>query len=129
MPCIHVVAAIIIKDQKILIAQRPAGKHKGGYWEFPGGKIEKGETAEQALCREIKEEIDIDISATRSFTEIHFNYPEKSVHLQFFEVTAFSGKPKGLEGQLIRWVSRAELLDYQFPEANLVVVSKLQCKS
>jgi len=126
MSVIQVAAAIIIKNDKVLIAKRPEGKHKAGYWEFPGGKIEDNETAEQALVREIKEELNIEISNCEFFTSIEFEYPEKKVQLEFFKVSGFTGEPRGMEGQLIQWVEVSKLQSYQFPEANLVVVNKLQ---
>lgn len=125
MTTIRVAAAIILKDDLVLIAKRPEGKHKAGYWEFPGGKIEIGETPEQALAREIEEELAIHISDCEAFTEVAFDYPEKQVLLSFFLVTKFSGNPIGHEGQLVSWVKRAELTQYQFPEANIPVVKKL----
>lgn len=125
MPFIQVVAAIILKHDQVLIAQRPSGKHKGGYWEFPGGKIESGESEIAALRRELLEEINIEISAAEGFADICFDYPEKSVQLKFFTITDYDGDPIGLEGQQIRWVSRLKLSEYQFPEANLPIVEKL----
>ena len=126
MSTIKVAAAIILQKDKILIARRPEGKHKAGYWEFPGGKIEVNETAEQALFREIKEELNIDILNSKFYTQVSFEYPEKKVQLEFFIVTEFIGEPQGMEGQSIDWVEINKLHQYQFPEANLSVVQKLQ---
>jgi 8-oxo-dGTP diphosphatase len=126
MSIIHVAAAIIIQNEKVLIAKRPEGKHKAGYWEFPGGKVEANETAEQALLREIHEELDIEIATCEFFKSIQFDYPEKKVRLEFFKVSKFKGTPKGMEGQLIEWVEINKLNNYQFPEANLDIVEKLQ---
>ncbi|TQV75265.1 8-oxo-dGTP diphosphatase MutT [Aliikangiella marina] len=126
MKHIQVVAAVIVKNDHVLIARRPLDKHKGGYWEFPGGKIETGESHEEALVREIAEEINIRIEAPQLFERIDFDYPEKSVSLNFFLTEAFSGEPEGLEGQAIKWVAWPELANYQFPEANQPVVKKLQ---
>ncbi|TQV85022.1 8-oxo-dGTP diphosphatase MutT [Aliikangiella coralliicola] len=125
MSLVQVAAAIIIKDNQVLIAQRPAEKHKGGYWEFPGGKIEASESAESALARELLEELDIHIADPAEFSEIRFDYPEKSVLLKFFLVTEFNGEPRGLEGQPVQWVAINQIENYQFPEANLPVVEKL----
>lgn len=125
MSHIQVAAAIIMQDDKVLIAQRPADKHKGGYWEFPGGKIEPQESPIDALQREILEELNIHIKSADPFTEINFEYPEKKVSLKFFVVEKFSGTPEGMEGQPIKWVPRMELVDYRFPEANQVVVEQL----
>lgn len=125
MPIIRVVAAVILRDNQVLIAKRPLDKHKGGYWEFPGGKIEAHETPEAALTRELAEELDIRINQCQSFSEVEFDYPEKTVSLKFFLVTEFKGEPQGLEGQAIRWVSVQDLANYQFPEANQSVVEQL----
>lgn len=125
MPLIEVAAAIICQNDQFLIAKRPEGIHKAGYWEFPGGKIEAGETASDAVIREIREELNIEIANPIAFTEIEFEYPEKSVLLKFFMVTEFSGEAIGLEGQQIKWVSKEQLSGYRFPEANLAVVNKL----
>lgn len=122
---IRVAAAIILKNSQVLIARRPVDKHKGGYWEFPGGKIESSETAEQALIREIAEEVNIQIESVELFEEIRYTYPEKVVHLLFFACLNFTGEARGLEGQEVRWVEKSELSQYQFPEANQPIVEKL----
>ena len=126
MSVIQVAAAIIIQGDKVLIAKRPEGKHKAGYWEFPGGKIEECETAEQALIREILEELDIRLLTCEFYSSIEFEYPEKKVQLEFFKATEFSGVPKAMEGQLIKWVAINKLDNYQFPEANMPIVKALQ---
>ncbi len=125
MKAIQVVAAIIFVNNQFLIAKRPVGKHKAGYWEFPGGKIEVGEEVEAALFRELKEELNIEIDQPSKFSEVSFEYPEKRINLQFFIVKQFKGEPIGLEGQIIKWVTKAELSNYQFPEANIPVVKML----
>ena len=122
---LKVAAGIILKGDKVLIAKRPSNKHQGGLWEFPGGKVEANETPFQALKRELKEEIALDIIQADLYHDIQFNYPDKSVHLFFFMVMDFSGDAKGLEGQEICWVSVSELGDYSFPEANQCVVERL----
>lgn len=125
MADIHVAAAIIIKGSNVLIARRPIDKHKGGYWEFPGGKVEPSETAKQALIREIAEEVNIRIQSAELFKEINYTYPEKSVHLHFFKCELFTGEAHGVEGQEIRWVKLSALSQYQFPEANQPIVDML----
>jgi len=122
---IEVAAAIIIANQSVLIAQRPLNKHKGGLWEFPGGKIESGESDLAALKREIAEEINLTIDEARLVEEIHYQYPEKEVVLKFFQVTQFYGDAKGLEGQPVRWVPIGDLEQFDFPEANQPIVEKL----
>lgn len=134
---VNVSAGIIIKGNKVLIAKRPNDKHQGGLWEFPGGKIELGESAEQALSRELLEEINIHVQKTHFFKQVDFDYLvekklehqlDKRVSLHFFIVSKFTGEPKGLEGQQIKWVSIERLNDYEFPEANQVVVKALMRK-
>lgn len=122
---IKVAAGIILKGDKVLIAKRPQDKHQGGLWEFPGGKIENGESAEEALIRELKEELDLTIGEPELFQEIRFEYPEKNVHLSFYRIDKFEGNEKGNENQEIRWVDIGELKHYLFPKANQPVVSRL----
>lgn len=126
---VQVAAAIIRRAENVLIAKRPMDKHKGGYWEFPGGKIEPGESPEIALAREITEEVSIIIRKPQLFSTIDFEYPEKKVSLQFYSVTEFTGKAEGLEGQEVRWVPVSQLANYQFPEANLPIVEALLAES
>ncbi len=90
-PAIEVSAAIIFRDGKLLIAQRHTASHLGGLWEFPGGKREPGETSEQCLVREIREELGVEISVGELFEEVSHTYPEKSVHLKFFFCQVISG--------------------------------------
>ena len=125
MEIVKVAAAIIVNNGQALIAQRPLGKHKGGYWEFPGGKIDVGESSEAALIRECREEVDIEVTVFELFDSLRFDYPDKKVHLQFFMVTQFNGKPSGLEGQPLRWVPLEQLARYNFPEANRPALDKL----
>lgn len=122
---IDVVAGIVRRNQDILIALRPKQLHKGGYWEFPGGKIDHRETQFQALQRELSEELGITVTEATFFQDIRFDYPEKSVHLYFWEVFAFDGEPSGQEGQEVRWVALKDIADYQFPEANQAIVDAL----
>lgn len=121
-----VVAGILCRDDHVLIAQRPLNKHQGGRWEFPGGKQETGETALLALQRELQEELGIVVEAAEPFLQVSHRYPEKQVELAFWRVTDFQGEPEGREGQVLRWVRRAELHSYAFPDANLPVVQRLQ---
>jgi len=125
MEIVKVAAAIIVNNGQALIAQRPLDKHKGGYWEFPGGKIDVRESSEAALIRECREELDIEVIVFEQFDSLRFDYPDKKVHLQFFLVTQFKGKPSGLEGQPLRWVPLEQLAQYTFPEANRPALQKL----
>jgi 8-oxo-dGTP diphosphatase len=105
------VAAGVLRDAagRVLIAQRPAGGHAGGFWEFPGGKIQAGETPLQALVRELAEEIGIGVSAAAPLMTFRHSYPERIVELHAFAVTHYSGEAQGLEGQPLRWVAVDEL--------------------
>lgn len=122
---VNVVAAIIFQNSQILIAKRPNNKHQGGYWEFPGGKIEHNEEALFALKRELKEELNIELIKATEFDFVEFDYADKNVNIKFFLVTQFAGMPEGLEGQPICWVNPTQLTNYEFPEANRSVVAKI----
>jgi 8-oxo-dGTP diphosphatase len=123
---IEVSAALIFRDGKLLIAQRHAKADLGGLWEFPGGKREAGETFEECLVREIREELGVEISVGGLFEEIIHNYPEKSVHLKFFICKLLSSEPQPLDCAAVRWVTKAELADFQFPTADAQLLEKLK---
>lgn len=123
---LHVAVGVIVNQQhQVLIAKRAAHQHQGGLWEFPGGKLEDGEEVSLALSRELKEELDIDVLDLEPLIEIRHEYHDKAVLLDTWKVTAFSGEPKGLEGQPIKWVNIAELDKYAFPEANQEIITAL----
>lgn len=126
---VHVVAAVIYSPQgdQVLISRRHSHLHQGGKWEFPGGKVEAGESVEGALAREIDEELGLAIDGAGSVLlhRVVHDYPDRKVDLQFWQVTAFSGEPRGREQQEIRWVEIHRLGDFDFPEANRAVVDKL----
>ncbi|MDO7903134.1 Nudix family hydrolase [Pseudomonas sp. K1(2024)] len=124
MKRVHVAAAVIRgEDGRILIARRADSQHQGGLWEFPGGKVESGEDVETALARELREELGIEVGASRPLIQVSHDYPDKQVLLDVREVTAFSGQPHGAEGQPLAWVSPRELPQYSFPEANTPIVA------
>ncbi|MDF2939581.1 MAG: hypothetical protein K0R66_223 [Gammaproteobacteria bacterium] len=126
MERLHVVVGIIINHNKeCCIAKRAKHVHLGGLWEFPGGKVESNETAQAALTRELYEELGIMVEQAKSFTQIPHDYEDRKVLLDFWLVTAFKGEPKGKEGQPVKWVSLQELKNYEFPEANKPIISKL----
>ena len=124
--CVEVSAALIFHDGKLLIAQRHADAHLGGLWEFPGGKREAGETFEQCLVREIREELGVEISVGELFEEIRHDYPEKSVHLKFFLCRLLSGEPQPLGCAAFLWVGKAELDDHPFPAADARLLEQLK---
>lgn len=119
------VAVGVVKNPegKILISLRHAELHQGGLWEFPGGKIEASETAELALIRELKEELNISVNAVTPLIKINHPYPDLSVQLNVFLVERFSGEAKSLEGQPFKWVTPAELAHYAFPAANQPIIT------
>lgn len=113
-------------DGEIFICRRGASQHQGDKWEFPGGKVEAGETVALALARELEEEVGIRVTGCRPFMRIEHDYGDKQVTLDIRKVTDFSGEPRGLEGQPSRWVPVTELHQYDFPAANSPIVEKLQ---
>ena len=126
MKRIHVVAAVIEgSHERILIAKRPDHLHQGGLWEFPGGKLEQGESARVALERELLEELGIHVTEARPFVCISHDYPDKQVLLDVWWVDGFTGRAASLEGQQIAWVQKAELAGYSFPEANAGIIEKI----
>ncbi|CAM5414480.1 8-oxo-dGTP diphosphatase OS=Stutzerimonas stutzeri OX=316 GN=CXK95_11360 PE=3 SV=1 [Stutzerimonas stutzeri] len=121
---IHVAAAVIRSaDHRVLIAKRPLEKHQGGLWEFPGGKVEAGETVEAALARELQEELGIEVTTARPLIQVRHDYPDKQVLLDVWEVLAFAGEPHGAEGQPLAWVDPAALPEYAFPAANQPIIA------
>jgi 8-oxo-dGTP diphosphatase len=123
---IHVaVAAIVNQNNEVLISQRAEESHQGGLWEFPGGKIEKTETVEQALVREILEELGVQLVSFRPLIKIIHQYTDRKVLLDVWRVDGYQGEPSGLEGQLFRWQPVRELNALEFPEADIPIVRAL----
>jgi len=122
------VAVGVVKNNEgqVLISLRDKFLHQGGLWEFPGGKIESEETAEQALVRELKEELAISVLAATPLITIKHQYPDLSVQLNVFLVEHFSGDAKSCEGQLFKWVNPAELANHAFPAANQPIITAAQ---
>ena len=126
MKKIHVAVGVLINSSdQVCIAKRQEGQHLAGLWEFPGGKVDSGETLDAALKREFMEELGVTVESFYKLMDIHFEYPEKTVWLDVNIVDKFSGIAKGIEGQEVRWVPRNELSQYSFPEANVEILKKL----
>lgn len=126
-PYIHVAVAAVVNDNnEVLISQRKQGTHLGGYWEFPGGKLEQGESISAALLRELEEELAILPVSSRPLIRARYRYPEKSVLLDVWKISAWSGIPRGVEGQRIAWRSIDQLDRDVFPPADIPVISALQ---
>ncbi|HYQ72699.1 MAG TPA: Nudix family hydrolase, partial [Gammaproteobacteria bacterium] len=124
---IHVAAAAIFNARgRVLIARRPAHAHQGGLWEFPGGKLEPGESPRQALVRELQEELGIGIVSARRLIQVRHEYPDKSVLLDAWRVDGFTGVPAGCEGQPLKWTAPADLSDFAFPAANTPIIQALR---
>lgn len=130
LPQLHVAVGVILRQhqrqQQVLLALRSSKQHQGGKWEFPGGKVEPGETVHAALVRELTEELAISVTASEPFMLIQHSYPERKVTLDIWLVSAFSGTPEGLEGQPLQWVNIADLATISFPDANQPIVEQLQ---
>ncbi len=122
---IDVVAGLLWRDGEVLAVTRPPGKSQAGSWEFPGGKVEPGENLSDALCRELHEELGIDMQTFAFWQEITHCYAHVSVRLHFFHVHAFAGEPKALEGQMLCWKRPRRLLSLPFLEADRAIVAQL----
>ena len=121
-PIVEVAVGILINsEQSILLGQRPEGKPYAGYWEFPGGKIEAGETLVQALRRELQEEINVSINDANEFLVIEHNYPHAYVRLHVGIIRQWSGTPRGCEGQALSW----ELIGAQTPSVGPLLPAAL----
>ena len=124
---VHVAVGVILDtDKRVLIARRAANSHQGGLWEFPGGKVEPGESVQQALARELHEELGIHIGSASPLLQVRHDYSDKSVLLDVWVVREFSGNAQGREGQPLAWAEWTNLNSYRFPEANQPIVTALE---
>ena len=126
----EVVAALVWDRDKFMICQRPAHKARGLLWEFVGGKVEPGETKEQALIRECQEELGVVLSVGEIFMDVIHEYPDITVHLTLFNATISEGEPQKLEHNDIQWITQSEIPNYEFCLADVEIFKRLlkQCK-
>ena len=122
----EVVAALVWRDDKFMICQRPANKARGLLWEFVGGKVEPGETKEQALIRECREELAVTISVGDVFMDVTHEYPDLTVHLTLFNATINDGEPQKLEHNEIKWITPGEISNYDFCPADVEILNKIK---
>jgi 8-oxo-dGTP diphosphatase len=121
-----VAAALFDRDGQVLIAQRPVGKPLAGRWEFPGGKVDAGESERQALARELREELGIEVLAARPFMRLTHAYAERDVELSLWIVERFSGEPRSLDAQALKWVAPARLAAEDILEADEPFIEALR---
>ncbi|MGH8134918.1 MAG: NUDIX domain-containing protein, partial [Steroidobacteraceae bacterium] len=127
LPEIHVIAgALIDETSRVLIAQRPRGRHMAGRWEFPGGKLGFGEDRFEGLRRELAEELGITVRSARPLIRLYHNYSDRRVLLDFWRVIEYTGTPKGLDSQAIAWVKTDDLPGHDMLEADRSIVTALR---
>jgi 8-oxo-dGTP diphosphatase len=125
-PRLRVVAAALFDDAgRVLIAERPAGKHMAGWWEFPGGKVGEGEADDQALVRELREELGIEAGAVAEIMMLSHEYPDRIVDLVLWRAALLEGEPRGLDGQRLKWVAPAGLVTERLLEADKPFIAAL----
>lgn len=122
----EVVAALIWRGKEFMICQRPAHKARGLLWEFVGGKVEPGETPEQALVRECREELGVTVSVGQPFMEVTHTYPDITIHLILFHAVIVQGEPQRLEHNDIRWITADEIGQYEFCPADEEILERLK---
>ena len=122
----EVVAALIWDGARFLICQRPEYKARGLMWEFVGGKVEPGETKQQALVRECREELDITVAVGEEFMEVVHRYPDLTVHLTLFSAKIAAGEPKLLEHNALCWITPAEIGNYDFCPADETILEEIK---
>ncbi len=123
---VEVVAALIWENDKFLICQRPTNKARGLLWEFVGGKVEPGETKEQALIRECQEELAITVEPHEVFMEVTHEYPDIIVHLTLFNCAILRGQPQLLEHNDMKWITSVEIQNYEFCPADEEILKKVK---
>lgn len=123
---VEVAAGLIFRQGRLLITQRHPDAHLGGLWEFPGGKRETSETYEQALRRELVEELGVEVAVGRLIRAVTHAYPRKTVHLRFFQCRLVAGEPRPIDCHDLKWVAPDELADHEFPAADSGLLEKLK---
>jgi mutator protein MutT len=128
MPLVLEVTAALIRDEagRYLITQRRRGSHLEGLWEFPGGKRDAGESLEACLARELTEELGATFRIGPEVGAVHWDYPDRSIEIHFFECRLESGTIEPLEGQAMAWVEPERLAEYDFPPADRALIAKLR---
>jgi 8-oxo-dGTP diphosphatase len=124
-PHIIVTAAVIRREDRFFVTRRHAGVHLEGFWEFPGGKCDAGESLEACLAREIREELAVDVRVGSELLSCAYEYPEQVVELHFFDCE-MAAEPRPMLGQEMRWVPQAELRNLQFPPADDALIALLE---
>lgn len=122
---VEVVAALIWRDDKFMLCRRPANKARALLWEFVGGKVEPGETKEEALIRECREELDITLSVGNEFMSVTHKYPDITVHLTLFYAAIKAGEPKLIDHSDLKWITPAEIPNYEFCPADSEILAKI----
>ncbi|HEV7716215.1 MAG TPA: 8-oxo-dGTP diphosphatase MutT [Steroidobacteraceae bacterium] len=126
-PVVRVVAAALYDARgQVLIAERPPGKHMAGRWEFPGGKIEPAESEADALKRELREELGVEVTTAHPLLVLRHDYGDRRVEISMWIVERYAGEPRGLDGQRLKWVQPAGLLDEDVLEADRPFIEALQ---
>lgn len=122
---VEVAAGLVFRDKQLLITQRPTTGHLANLWEFPGGKREANETFEECLQRELMEELNITVGSLELMESVDHRYPEKTVHLKFYKCQLVEGVPQAIGCQDLCWVTREELSNFQFPDADAQLLDRL----
>lgn len=129
LPVLDVAAAILYRDGRYLITQRREGDSFGGFWEIPGGKRDAGETLEQAVVREMREELDLTVEVVGYYRTVRYPYPSRTVDLHLFHCRIRSGEPKAIECQAFAWARPEDLRNYRFPDADASLIEELAVKT
>ena len=123
---LEVVAAYIRQNEKVLLCQRPENKKRALGWEFPGGKVEPGETKQAALQRECREELDIEVRVCDEIADVTYSYPDVEIHLTLLEAFIQAGKPTALEHKTLRWVSPEQMTEYELCPADRLLINQFR---